>query len=441
MTEWWLLGVGSAAITTAFLLLRYRLSFLHLIGAFLGVQLLAVFRNSLEKGNYAPTHLMLLALATFVAGLAAHRLLTAEPEERIPEPLPDAAPRVDLRILAVFVALVGGFAAYHYLRAGIPLLSIQVETARFERAASGLFGIPSRLALPGTLFVVFLVGTYQHVTGERDPRVRLLLRAAYAIALLTLLLSGFKSSLIIFVEVLVILHCYVPAAREQERLSTRKIVLIGVAALGVVVLVAALYARYRDIETAVLARIADRIFYVSGLPFYYVVHELYPALGPGGGHYFWLDLQYLMGQLNLLADFVPYTGTQAISAALHGRSVLTDFNVPTTVNIFGALYLEGGLTALLAGSFGFGALCSWLYAAPFKTRNVVGCSVLLYAQLAVFSVASKGSVAYDLADRTGTLLLLLLLLGLSVLIVRGSGVRAELLPVRRFPGASLTVDR
>jgi len=441
MIEWWVLAVGSAAIVTAFLLLRYRLSYLHLIGAFLGVQLLAVFRNSLEKGNYAPTHLMLLGLATFVAGLAAHRLLSADREEHVPRPQPDAAPRADFHILLVFVALVTAFTAYHYIRGGIPLLSVQIETARFERAASGLFGIPSRLALPGTLFVVFLVGTYQHVTGVRDPRVRVLLRGAYVIALLTLLLSGFKSSLIIFVEVLVILHCYVPGARERERLSTRKLVLIGLASLGVVVLVAALYARYRDIETAVLARVADRIFYVSGLPFYYVVDELYPALGPGGGHYFWLDLQYLMGQLHLLSNFIPYTGTQAISAALHGRSVLTDFNVPTTVNLFGAFYLEGGPVALLAGSFGFGALCSWLYAAPFRTRSVVGRSVLLYTQLALFSVASKGSIAYDLADRTGTLVLLLGLLALSILIVRGSRVRAELLPIRRLPGASMTADR
>lgn len=401
-----------------FLTLRYRLSYLHLILFFLSVHALAVLYNGVLDGNPGPSFLIVLGLALTVAGMGLHRAIAGPVRGPSNGELLEARfPSAYLLVIGLFAGIVWAFVVYHYAVGGIPLFSSSVETLRFDLARSGLLGIPSRMQAIGILFVLFLLGTYAQRVVRRPRYARRLLLIMYALTAVTLLLSGFKSSLIVLIEVLVISNTYVPAWRHRERIPVRVLALYSAVALGAVVVIAAVYAAYRDVDIDVVSRVVERIFYVSGRPFYFVVSEYVPANGSTHGHLLWLDIQYLLGQLGLISNYVDLTGSQVISSALHGRSSLAEFVVPTTINIYGWLYVEWGAAGLAVGSFVLGVGLSWLYYLPFRSRSILGQTCLLYLQLAVFVAVTRGNVGYAMGNRIVTLLFLVgLLLALTLLV-------------------------
>ncbi len=412
-----------AVIWIGFLALRYRVSYLHMILAFLSVQALAVLYNSLDKGNFGPTYLMLAAVGMLVAGMAVHRVVAGAARRpsnghRLETPYP----RAYLAVITTFALIVFALVVYHYVVGGIPLFSTSIETLRFEVARSGLLGIPSRMHAFGTLFVLFLLGSYWQRVARRPKYAKRLLLLLYGLTAISLLFSGFKSSLIVLVEVIVILNTYVPSWRARERLSVRSLALYTGIALAAVFVIAAVYAMYRDVDTDIIARVVERIFYISGQAFYFVVDEFVPSRGTTNGQLFYLDIQYLLGQLGVLDRYLEYTGGQVISGALHGRSPFTEFVVPTTMNIFGTLYVEWGILGLFAGAFVTGAGVSWLYYRPFSARTIVGQACLLYFQLAALVVITRGNLGYAVGNRLAALaFLILLLLMVTALVYTGIG--------------------
>lgn len=420
----------------AFLLLRYRLSYLHLILAFLTVHALAVLYNGLLDGNPGPTFLMVMGLALTVTGMGVHRVVAGPVKVPSNGQLLEArSPTAYLLVITLFAVIVFAFVVYHYAIGGIPLFSSSVETLRFDLARSGLLGIPSRMQAIGILFVLFLLGTYAQRVVRRPRYARRLLLFMYGLTAITLLLSGFKSSLIVLIEVLVILNTYVPSWRYRERLSVRVLAVYSAVALLAVFVIAGVYAAARGVDIDIVSRVVERIFYVSGRPFYFVVTEFVPTHGSTQGHLLWLDVQYLLGQLGVISNYVDLTGSQVISSALHGRSSLVEFVVPTTINIFGWLYVEWGTAGLAVGSFVLGTGLSWLYYRPFRSRSILGQTCLLYLQLAVFVAVTRGNVGYAMGNRIVTLLFLVGLLLALTLIVFGllRSLRPDFLVGRLVP--------
>lgn len=103
-------------------------------------------------------------------------------------------------IIAVMVVLI--LTTYHYTKIGIPILSDSYDMVRFNVAASGFFGIPSRMATYGPMLILMFTAAY--LTSERVHR-----NTMYWILTLTgfmLLLQGHKSSLAQLAIALVIIN-------------------------------------------------------------------------------------------------------------------------------------------------------------------------------------------------------------------------------------------
>jgi hypothetical protein len=168
-----------------------------------------------------------------------------------------------------------------------------------------------------------------------------------------------------------------------------------------------------------LGYLADRVFYVSGRPFDVMVHDFIRLYGYGYGSYTGLDFQHVMGLVNLVsAEDYPYNTSQMVSATIHGRSVISQYIVPTTTTVFGHFYVDGGWIGLLAGSFLFGMLCSWLY---LRTRYITSpfARALFYcSQLAAFTISTKGNPIYSISSMIFALVFIVLVLVMSTFLVR-----------------------
>ena len=131
-----------------------------------------------------------------IAVIAGYYLVT--PRYATAHQLAMHAPREQLlarKTLVAFAGVISFFVAYHFIVGGVPLLSADVELARFNFSGSGLFGIPGRMYLFGLPFLV----TYASYVAARDPdanvlRLRNLLWGEYAFAMilgLVVLITGF----------------------------------------------------------------------------------------------------------------------------------------------------------------------------------------------------------------------------------------------------------
>lgn len=408
----------------AILASRLRLSFLHMTLLFLSIQMVGVAANDTATGGFRATVLMGSALLAFTLGIVLHHFLSGSRHTRVAVYLA-AHPTYDLMTLWVFATMVMGFVVYHYAVGGIPLMSPLIEQVRFDLTRSGMFGIPGRVTMFGTIFLVFLVASYRQLMWNDHERVQTLRLLVFVAVGIALLLTGMKSALIVLVEAILIAATYAPIWKPEERVPLRRIVAYTALALLVVVVVAAVYAERRGVSTNAVVAVGRRIFYTSGRAFHYVVSEFVPSNGLSMGHWLWWDIRHALGLVHL-GPTLPYTSTQLISAGIHGRS-LAEFVVPTTINLFGYLYLECGVGGMVLLAAGAGVLCSWLYGLVFQTNTIMSRSVGFYVQLAMFSAITKGSVVYDVVNRAFSLAVAVTLLILAVGLVKGRLGRGRLL--------------
>lgn len=84
---------------------------------------------------------------------------------------------------------------------------------------------------------------------------------------------------------------------------------------------------------------------------------------------------------------------------MHGKSVLNDFSVPITMNIFGQFYLDFGLFGIIVVAIISGLFLKWLIYKTFQTNGILIRSTLFYLQLFSFVAVTKGNLIYEIADR------------------------------------------
>lgn len=130
------------------------------------------------------------------------------------------------------------FCALHYSRIGIPFFSGDIDELRFKPASSGLFGIPSRVALFSPL-----VFTAFFLFGNRIG-IRNLYRFLYlALAIVLYLFQGHKSAVL---NVVIFILTTFPLLKFQSR---KKLLLVAVVLLMVAVLFAYMaYIRMPSVE-------------------------------------------------------------------------------------------------------------------------------------------------------------------------------------------------
>ena len=160
------------------------------------------------------------------------------------------------RYVLVLVSFVGLFTLIHFAADGIPVLSGNVETSKFEFGKS-LFGIPGRIYLYGLPLATGAALARSRQLGLRWSKDRLTL---IAISLFTVsrLLSGFKGGLL---EVLIVL--LIAAVLAQGPVTSvahvlRRYLPLVITAVIAVFLVGSLYSSYqghgRSLPDIILAR-------------------------------------------------------------------------------------------------------------------------------------------------------------------------------------------
>lgn len=142
--------------------------------------------------------LYLVSLWLLVAGYVT---ATSRYATRPPQHHDRAIARSEVKAISVLVVAIASLTLYHFARVGIPILSANVEVARYNFTGSGLVGVPGRAFLFGVPLVA--VAALRLWRGAPDDR-RLRTVAVSTVVLLVLsrIAAGFRSGAL---EVLVVI--------------------------------------------------------------------------------------------------------------------------------------------------------------------------------------------------------------------------------------------
>jgi hypothetical protein len=297
------------------------------------------------------------AVACFTAGHFLHdRRASAAMPVNIYKPYRRSSPAILL-----FVSIVVTMTFYHFAVSGVPLLSDDVETTRFDFTSSGLFGIPGRMFLFGLPFSVLLVSLG---AGRKIARVsaRLLLFtwAAYAASSL---LSGFKGGLITVLATMLLAKTLSGKPVSLFKLAVGWRVFVVIAALAYC---AGISFRYKSLGLAspgdVVPYLAARATRSAAAPGHLVFRQL--GTDGSGGKQFAGDTRYFIKKyLPFIAseEEMPLPLDKAISATLYHTPITANaFIVPVTVGGFPELVVNMGWPLAMIAMLGLGMLLSFL---------------------------------------------------------------------------------
>jgi oligosaccharide repeat unit polymerase len=362
------------------------ISFYQLISFFVIVQAIAVYRNGLEDSNFWPFWVYFWSIFVFLFSMS----VVIRHVEYAGQLYSAKSPKEDTYVMGGILAAIFFAVLYHYGVSGVPLFSESIVIDRFDNNSSGLFGLPGRVSKYGPLILIFLLIAYkQLMVGERA--VSRVLRWALFLAVISLVFSGFKSALLIFLECLLI---GAGAATVRPRLRENfKIIVLGIISLVFVFALAIVYGAGNSSIEAVF----DRIFLVSGAPFYYLVTNYIPEQGLGGGEYLVQDIRYLGQLVGFNSEL--YSFQQHVSASIHGKTLGEHFIVPTTLTAIGYFYSDFGFL----GAVVFMAIAGWVSGRIFNKargcKRIINRALFMYAQLVIFICVTRGNVVYEAADK------------------------------------------
>lgn len=282
--------------------------------------------------------------------------------KRPPAPAPnlDSLSRRSDRGIIVFACLVVTLTFYHFLVSGVPLLSDEVETARFDFTSSGLFGIPGRMFLFGLPFTVLLVSTAAF--RKLAPVSRELLYFVWLSYVATSLLGGFKGGLVAVLTIMLLARSVVSRPLSLRRAVVGWRVFVLIAALLYCGLISF---RYRSLGLTspgdVIPYLAARATTSAAAPGYLVFSQ-YGTDGTGGAHYA-QDANYFLPKYLPFVfsdDGVTLPFDKTVSAALYRTPISgRTFIVPVTVGAFPELVSNVGLGAAMIGMFLIGTFISY----------------------------------------------------------------------------------
>lgn len=314
----------------------------------------------LDASNGTNTALMYCAAVSFL--VAGHVLHQGWGRLRRPAAVPgvNRLPRRSTPGVICFSCVVIVLTFYHFFAAGVPLLSEDVETARFDFTSSGLLGIPGRMFLFGLPFTVLLVSS--SAFRKLMPVSRKLLYAVWISYIATSLLGGFKGGLVAVLTIMLLARSVVsrPLSLRRALVGWRVLVIVG----------ALLYCglisfRYRSLGLTspgdVIPYLAARATTSAAAPGY-LVFSRYGTDGTGGDHYA-QDASYFLRKY--LPFIFPDNGVtlpfdKTVSAALYRTPISSrSFIVPVTVGAFPEMVSNVGVGFAMAGMFLVGVFISY----------------------------------------------------------------------------------
>lgn len=292
-----------------------------------------------------------------------------------------------LRKISIVSAVCASLAliVYHYSVIGIPLLSDNISVARFQVAASGLFGIPSRFATyaPSLIFFFVLSMLVGRVIGGPGAFILIIVSGAL------LALQGHKSSLL-QLPLLALIAYQILDRRTLKYLMLWSALIAPIGAyfvyevfmriggFGDLAFFDYLLERFTGIAMAPVYSMYSNSFEPIALGNSYMLNDIaYPFMKVIGGNFETVNLQ--------------------LSRFIYGVES-GEFSVPVTPGIFPYFYSDLGLSGSLIAT----AILSWLSIRIIRkscsAKTISKTVFYLWLQYTMYVGVSSGNIFYLLPN-------------------------------------------
>lgn len=375
-----LLTIFIGVILICICTLRFKLSFIHLILLNLLSVIAALYfvRDTIAPG--------LIEFFSISAAFYCIGLLTISRPKYVGVPqLFHYTERGQLRrnnLVIVFPLLtISILVAYHYYVIGIPLLSEDIEVLRFSQRASGLMGIPSRLANYAPIVIVIYCALYRNY-------FRISKSVAYwaiLVSVIGLILQGHKSSVLVLVLSLIVAYRFIPATLREIKYT----VLMPAILLAMVYALAVFYLMETLLGYGVAEYMVERLTTISVAPLDYAYSgEMKPTLI--------LPSIILHDLIYPFATAFGYDVESVNTQLSHGIYGVGggEFTVPVTPGFIGYFYLEFGKWGTFLASFIVGAISGNLYQITARCTNVRTKGAAMYFEYIFFLGLTIGNLFY-----------------------------------------------
>lgn len=312
----------------------------------------------------------------------------------------------DRRGLAVTTLFVAALTSYHFLAGGVPILSDNVELQRFAFTSSGFFGLPGRIALFGTVILIFFAfGVSRSASVANRDRIRLI-ALPVAVLLLTQVSFGFKSSILHAITILLFGASLFYGGLGWRRFGRWAAVPL-LAALGFAIVISGQYLTVAQGGGPTgIDYLLSRTTTGTAEPGFAVLSGVV-RLPSGDQSILANDLgyyvpKYLTGQ----APAAAFPFVRVVSAAMYGTPLTEDsFIVPVTVGAVPSVLWDFGAVGFLLCAI-IGGVYSYLERTAFRTRGPIGFAVWATAVMALHAYVTKGDLIYNLLNWGAVLLAL-----------------------------------
>jgi hypothetical protein len=360
--------------------------------------LLPVLLNLVLLSRYSAEIAPLFALGTaalIVGGVLSSVWRSGHKEPNGPTDVRWGAFATTLALVAVAGTMV------HFAVGGIPLLSSNVEIARFNVTASGFLGIPGRIYLFGLPLALAACLRAERLSDKgafSSWQTRLVLITF----VISRLLSGFKGGLV--EVVLTTLIVYFASGHSMRRKYIPRLLAALVVALAFGVAVGVTYSTYQG--RGVVVALIDRIGFQTSDPAAVVIahahsHDL-------GANSVAIDATYFTSKYFHIGDSPSFSFSQIVSARVTGTPLSQGgYFVPVTTTAIAEQIYDFGvplacLTLALTGYV--------IQSAEHGARRTVKPYLFLATMtvvLAGFEYVSKGGLIYAIYNWSAVCLLLI----------------------------------
>lgn len=359
--------------------------------------MLGYHKLALASGNSRPPIIYLAALTTFVVGYCVswrgvEPKRNQDPSAWIPVVFPalHISLRHCIRILTYLLLAITALVMVHYSRVGITLLDDNVELARWEYSASGLFGIPARAMLFGTTAITYLTAVVATL-GRGHQRSWRLFAAAFTVLLAAKVASGFRGAILEASVAVLLLLLAMHRPKWRARLSRRLIAVILVALASVLVLFPLYGSDRNNLSTSLVTRVTETAAWPGFQSMIFADAGVFRATDSP----LQADARALLSSLGARSGDSSFTFTQRVSSLLHNRPLGGElFIVPVTIGASPTLYVQFGY-AVFAAMFLLGASVGILENTAYSSRGLVGAIFSVSVLFVIYLFFVRGNLLFN----------------------------------------------
>jgi len=279
------------------------------------------------------------------------------------------------------LVLVVGLSVVHYSIAGVPLLSGNVDEARFRAIESGMFGIPSRFAVYGPSILAFILII---LLNGRSIGVGLFAASGLAILIL-LFLQGSKSSVAQFLLIAAVAYNYLDRDIRGKINSVGVVFLIFSVIAFFFVLERLNSIHDKDLVKYLASRLTDQ----SMAPVTALIDEPFQL---------YLRSPFMMVN-DILYPFARLFGVpielsnEQLSRYLYGLRP-GDFSVPVTPGFIAYSFRDFGEPLVYFVMLTYGLICRHVYFSMSKVRGISLAWFIFCVQYMLYVGLTSGNLFY-----------------------------------------------